>query len=123
MRYYCHHVPGRIRVKLPSLRQEPTEAARVENLLQGIAGVTAVHVKVLTGSVVVRYDPDRTSHECILAPLQEQGLFDAAQAVSNDEHVKSAVAEVGLRLSRAALGWAVGRSLDARGLSLLAALL
>lgn len=123
MRYYCHHVPGRIRVKLPDLKREPAEAGRVEKIMGGLKGVTAVKVTPLTGSVVVHYDPDRTAHDRILATLQDHGLFDASLTISNNEHVQAAVAEAGIRLGRAALGWAVGRSLDASGLSLLAALL
>jgi copper chaperone CopZ len=123
MRYYCHHVPGRIRVKLTDLKHEPTEAVRVEKLLNGVEGVTDVKVTPLTGSVVVLYDPGRTAHDRILAALQDEGLFEASLAISNDEHVQTAVAEVGMRLGRAVLGWVVGRSLDASGLSLLAALL
>ena len=123
MRYYCHHVPGRIRVKLPDLKQEPAEAERAMKALNGVEGVTAVKVTPLTGSVVVLYDSDQTAHDRILAILQEEGLFDASLAFSNDEQVKKAVSDVGLRLGRAVLGWVVGRSLDASGLSLLAALL
>lgn len=123
MRYYCHHVPGRIRVKLPDLKREPTEAGHVEKLLGALTGVTAVKVTPLTGSVVVRYDPDHTAHDRILATLQDHGLFDASLAISNDELVQAVAAEAGMRLGRAALGWAVGRGLNASGFSLLAALL
>ncbi len=123
MRCYCHHVPGRLRVKLPDLKRDPAAAERVERLLKEIPGVTAVKVTPLTGSVVVLYDSGQTAHDRILALLQDQGLYDAAQALTHDEHVQAAVADVGMRLGRAALGWAVGRSLDASGLSLLAALL
>lgn len=122
-RCYCHHVPGRIRVKLPDVKREPAVADRVEEILKGVAGVTAVKVTPLTGSVVILYNPGQTAHGRILSVLQDQGLFDPSQAVTNDEHVQAAVADVGMRLGRAALGWAVGRSLDASGLSLLAALL
>jgi copper chaperone CopZ len=123
MRCYCHHVPGRLRVKLPDLKRDPAAAERVERLLKELTGVTAVKVTPLTGSVVVLYDSGQTAHDRILALLQDQGLYDAAQALTHDEHVQAAVADVGMRLGRAALGWAVGRSLDASGLSLLAALL
>lgn len=123
MHYYCHHVPGRIRVKLPDLKREPAEADRVEKILGGLKGVTAVKVTPLTGSVVVLYDPGRTAHDRILATLQDHGLFDASLAISNDEQVQAVVADAGMRLGRAALGWAVGRSLNASGFSLLAALL
>ncbi|MCU0560852.1 MAG: heavy-metal-associated domain-containing protein [Desulfobacterales bacterium] len=123
MRYYCHHVPGRLRVKLPDLKRKPAAADRVQKILDGLKGVIAVKVTPLTGSVVVHYDPDRTTHDRILAPLQDHGLFDASLAISNDEQVQAAVADAGMRLGRAALGWAVGRSLNAGGFSLLAAFL
>lgn len=123
MRCYCHHVPGRLRVKIPGLQGEPAEAERVETCLQAIAGVTGVKGNPVTGSVVIFYDPDRTAQDRILSVLQDQGWFDASLAIPHDEQVRTAVAEFGMRPGRAALGWAVGKSLDASGLSLLAALL
>ncbi len=123
MRCYCHHVPGRLRVKIPGLQGEPAEAERVETVLRAIPGVTGVRGNPLTGSVVVLYDPDHTAQDRILNILQDQGLFDASLAITHEEQVRAAVAEFGMRLGRAALGWAVGKSLDASGLSLLAALL
>jgi hypothetical protein len=43
--------------------------------------------------------------------------------VSKDEHIQAAVTKAGLRIGKVAVGWAIGKALEANGLSLLAALI
>jgi hypothetical protein len=43
--------------------------------------------------------------------------------ISADEHIQGAVTRAGLRIGKVAVGWALGKALEANGLSLLAALI
>ena len=52
-----HHVPGRIRIRLPFLKGDPETLNEVKSFLDRIDGVHHVKFNVLTGSVLVRYDP------------------------------------------------------------------
>lgn len=51
-------VPGRIRLAVIALRNQPVRARAVEATLRQIPGVRAVTITPMTGSVLVHYDPD-----------------------------------------------------------------
>ncbi len=51
MSYYVHHVPGRLRVKSPLIKNNETVAAAVKQLLRGVNGVDSVDVNLTTGSL------------------------------------------------------------------------
>jgi hypothetical protein len=120
MKHYVHHVPGRLRVRVPALRQQPGKSGEVETLLD-LYGVERVEIRALTGSVVVHYDPEVVSPDVMLRVLAEGGYYDASQAIGGDEAMRNMASRAGRRVSRAVFGWAVGRALEANGLSLLAA--
>jgi copper chaperone CopZ len=123
MHSYYHCVPGRMRVRMPALKHQPGRGAEVERLLRGIAGVSAVTFTPLTGSVVVLFDPDRIGPDQISGCLKDGGLLDPSLVISADEHIQGAVTQAGLRIGKVAVGWALGKTLEANGLSLLAALI
>ncbi len=117
--HYFHHVPGRLRVKIPELKGEPAEAERVAAMLLAVEGIGSAAVAPLTGSLLVRYDPEKIAYTRILSLLQQAGLIDAARMASDDAQLEAVMRHVG----RAILGWAVGRALNASGLSAVAAML
>ena len=123
MTYYYHNVPGRLRVKIPMLRNSASKGRRVEQLIAHNRGIEQINVNAITGSVIVFYDPDQVQGEHIIRLLVENGYFDDSKAISHDEHVKQAIAKAGAKLGRAAFGWVIGKTLEANGLSLLAALI
>jgi len=123
MQSYYHCVPGRMRVKIPALKSQPAHGEEVKSSLEGIDGVSAVTFNPLTGSVVVLFDQDRISPEKISGYLKDGGLFDPSLVISSDEHIQDAVTQAGLRIGKVAVGWALGKALEANGLSLLAALI
>jgi len=121
MSYYVHHLPGRLRVKIPKLRNHQGRARRVGDLLAAQDGVTGVTVNPLTGSVLVNYDSDLLDEERILSVSRCNDLFDDRRVVRPEDRVDRMAARAGDAMGRALLSWAVGRALEARGLSLLAA--
>lgn len=56
MAYCVHHVPGRIRFKVPKLQSDPAYAKELEQKMLALAGVTDVEVNRSAWSMVVRYD-------------------------------------------------------------------
>lgn len=60
MSKHLHHVPGRLRVRVPALKNCAPRAAALRSELTEINGVTEVDCRVLTGSVIVYYDPEST---------------------------------------------------------------
>lgn len=71
---YLHHVPGRLRVRMPGVKRNPPAARAVERaLMTAQAGVTKVRANPLTGSVTVHYDIARTAPAPVLARLLALG--------------------------------------------------
>lgn len=122
MEYYVHHVPGRLRVRLPEIRKNPRKALEVERLLN-IYGVDRIKVNALTGSVVALFDSAAISVDQLLNLLHENGLYDRSRSVTCDEKLKRATDRAASKFSRAALGFAVSKALEASGFRLLAALI
>jgi copper chaperone CopZ len=122
MEYYVHQVPGRLRVRLPEIRKNASKAGEVKCLLD-VYGVANLKVNHLTGSVVITFDPSLINAEQLLNLLQDNGLFDNSRAISCDEKIKRASNKAASRFGRAALSYAVGKALEANGLSFLAALI
>jgi copper chaperone CopZ len=112
-----------MRVKIPALKSQPDHGEEVKSLLEGIDGVSAVTFNPLTGSVVVLFDQDRIGPEKISGHLKDGGLFDPSLVISSDEHIQGVVTQAGLRIGKVAVGWALGKALEANGLSFLAALI
>jgi hypothetical protein len=53
-----HTMPGRVRVKISRLKDNPAFAREIQERLLGIPGIQRVEVSLLTGSVLVLYDAD-----------------------------------------------------------------
>jgi copper chaperone CopZ len=115
-----HHVPGRLRVKIPALKSNPQKSNEINDLLD-LYGVHTVRVNTMTGSTIVTYDPDRIGVERLLQVLKESGHYDGALDLESADPVQQVTDKAVRRLGRAVFGWAVGRALEANGLSLIAA--
>jgi copper chaperone CopZ len=123
MTYYLHNVPGRLRVKIPSVKGQPEKAQSVQTLLKDMEGIESISPNTVTGSVVVKYDSAVLHSDQILSILKKNDLFDEARAVTMDRAVAEAGSTAGRALSKAFCGWAVGRALEGTGLSFLAVLI
>jgi hypothetical protein len=55
----AHHVPGRIRMKIPSARGNPEQLEGYKETLSLIPGIERIDVNPATGSIVLRYDPEQ----------------------------------------------------------------
>jgi cation transport ATPase len=55
----AHQVPGRIRMKVPSVKTNPELAEQIRQTFAAIPGIEAVTVNPTTGSVVLQYDTER----------------------------------------------------------------
>lgn len=122
MKYYVHHTPGRLRIRIPSIRSNPYRADKVKALLN-VNGVERIEVNSLTGSVVVAYDMDAVSAQGLLGILKEGGFYSEDQTISIDMHIQQATGKAAHKVGKAMFGWAVGKVLEANGLSLIAAII
>lgn len=76
MLLHFHHVPGRLRVELASLRRNREAAGAVAEALRAIPGVTTVSVAPAIGSLTVTYDHDRLSPDRLTATLERLGCLE-----------------------------------------------
>lgn len=95
MTYYIHDIPGRLRVKSPSIKRNRSAAEDVETMIGSILGVDKVNVNLTTGSLLVNYNPKLLKYNDIVNLLQRKGYFDHSQAVTNDEYIRNAASRVG----------------------------
>ena len=54
MSYYVHHVPGRLRVRIPEVRKTPRLAGKIREILD-IPGIFELSINDVTGSTVVLF--------------------------------------------------------------------
>jgi cation transport ATPase len=123
MSYYVHNVPGRLRVKTPTLRSMAGGEERVSEFFDHLEGVERVSVNSLTGSVVVHYDPEVLESEEILEVLKRRGHFDESMAFRNQGYQEQAISKTAQTVGKVLVGWAVGKALENSGLSFLTALI
>ncbi len=64
-----HQVPGRVRLRVPDLKNDPTLGDRVVGFLRQQPGVSDARVNLACAALVVSYDPSRVGLEQILAWL------------------------------------------------------
>jgi hypothetical protein len=66
-----HAVPGRIRLKVAQVRENPALANQIQNRLTAIHGIYKVEVNPLTGSVLLLYDAQTATASDSLRALAE----------------------------------------------------
>jgi len=121
---YCvHNIPGRLRVKIPSIKGSPNTANDVEELLKAIDGIDSTAVNTLTGSVVVNYDIRIVDSEVVLNVLEQKGYFETPKVVTNDRYIEAAVSKAGSFVGKAVLEMLLAKAFEDSALSILAALI
>lgn len=123
MSYYLHHVPGRMRVKIPLLKNSPATASELQQHLQELDGIEQVLVNTVTGSVLIYYNRDTVGSDQLIQVFKDLDYFDESKAISHDNYIRDAVSKTTLKIGKAVFGWAVGKTLEDKGLALLAALI
>jgi hypothetical protein len=77
MIHCVHHVPGRMRVRSPRVKNNHRHAQALEQFLRGLDGVGEASASTVTGSVVVHYAVGETSGQAILDRLKTSGFLVA----------------------------------------------
>jgi hypothetical protein len=96
---------------------------QVERLLNSIHGVTSTTPNLVTGSVVIQYDPQQTSSDDILHTLARAGYFDRSRAVTHDDLIHHAFSKTGKAIASILFGAVIQDQLEGSPLSVIAALI
>jgi hypothetical protein len=123
MSCYLHHVPGRIRIKVPAIKGKPFYAQELEEKLKAISGVYIVSVNSRTGSILAYYDERSTDVRAITDEVSKETGADLSGAFAPDEALSKTGQFVGETIGKAALGIAIGQLLEDSPLALLAAVI
>lgn len=61
-----HSTPGRLRVRSPQLKGNPSGAVQARARLEQLSGVESVQLNRLTGSLLIHFDPGKNSAETLV---------------------------------------------------------
>lgn len=120
MSCYCHITPGRLRIKTPIIRQNPSEAEKVHLMLGEIPGVETVLVNALTGSVTVLHGGSTADSESILDVLKDSGYFTSTE--ERKDPMEPFLSKIGATVGKIVLGAVVEKAFEGSMLSFLALL-
>uniref|UniRef100_A0A832EDB8 Cation transporter n=1 Tax=Desulfacinum infernum TaxID=35837 RepID=A0A832EDB8_9BACT len=107
MSYLVHHVPGRVRIKVPTIRYSPGGVPMIRDLLESLPGVEKVVCNPVTGSVVVYYDQNAIDPESLVQVLRNQGHLNATQINSGEQSFDDFGAKAGRFMAKALLNVAL----------------
>lgn len=108
----AHRLPGRLRLRLTELRNDPQALAEVAARLQAIPGIQAVEANALTGSLLLRYEGPEAA---ILQAVAAGAGLRLALAESAIPDIRGRVDESMRNLSRG-LQTVTGGEVDLNGL-------
>ena len=107
---YIHHIPGRLRIRIPTLKNNPQGIEQVR-LLLSVEGTHSFTASSLTGSIIVTYDPQKLNKQYLLDILKEHDLYCEERSTTMESQLQQASQNAAHKVSRAMFGWAVGRVL------------
>jgi len=116
-----HSVPGRLRIKVFSIKRDLELCRNILRLIMDLDGVHHVATNHITGSVTVRYDAKQLRAATILVSLTKNGFLGDSNALMNVASRQSSSSKAGLAVSKILFGWVVEKALEPTGLSFLAA--
>ncbi|MEK4032624.1 HMA2 domain-containing protein [Methylocystis sp. IM3] len=122
MLLHFHHVPGRLRVELASIRRNRQAAEAAANALRALPGVTAVSTSPAIGSLTVSYDPRRIAPHDLTAALDRQGCLGPKGAAAPAASSKGLASRAGDMAAQALVEAVLRRMLGDAG-SMLARLI
>ena len=123
MSCYLHHVPGRIRIKTPTIKGYPFRALELEKKVSSIYGVRNATANALTGSLIVNYDPEAVDARAILDVAAKELRLDMSLADGNDHYMDETLSKTGETIGRAVLSIALGWAFEGTPLGLLTAII
>jgi len=92
MNRYIHHIPGRLRVRLPALKANAAAGLDLERTLTQVGGVTAVDINPLTGSVLVHYDCSTETATRLIRTLKDHPFWEASETPSIESKIARKIA-------------------------------
>jgi hypothetical protein len=103
-----HHIPGRLRVRLPRASRRPDILRDLHGFISGLGGVREVEINSITGSILVHYEPESAEEvERLLArgastgwkaPPELTDVDELADRIEREAEFLAAHSEVALHI-------------------------
>jgi len=97
----AHVLPGRLRLRVPGVVARPEAAGELRRQLVRLEAVEAVEVSTVTGSVLLRFRPDRVEPELLLAAVIRLLGLEARVDAAPQSRLGHEIRELGESLNRA----------------------
>jgi len=81
--YVHHHLPGRLRLRIPAVRGEEDELRELSSAIAKTPGISRVEYNPLTGSILIQYSLDRYRN---LQSLESSLSASAVPIAVNNSH-------------------------------------
>jgi hypothetical protein len=120
MSHYLHELPGRLRIRIPALRQSSHKARNIERSVKNLPGVHSVSINTVTGSLLVYYDPEYIESGAILNILHRERYITNTIAVSPTPE-DNALNKMGEAVSKAIVTFLLDRALQGTPFSIVTA--
>jgi len=78
-----HFIPGRVRIRFRRLKENRTLSEKFRSELAIVQGVQLVEASYLTGTVLIRFDPDLVQWESVMSVAVELGLLPRDSSTKN----------------------------------------
>ncbi len=123
MNHFIHSTPGRLRIKIPTLKGNPIGCQAVRSHLDSTSGINSVITNAVTGSVILHYDVSRITEGDLLNLLQKNDVVDVSKITTSDPFVHETLSKAGKVIQKAAVSLVLDRMLGGTPFSLLTVLL
>jgi copper chaperone CopZ len=120
---YIHNVPGRLRVRITAIRENPLIGDQIKELLTNIWGITSVSVRSTTGSVIITYEPQILQADRILDFLTDHVHLEVTNLAAIHRPLQTALYRAAEVIVWEALSRAASKVLNGSYLSILTTLL
>jgi hypothetical protein len=118
MGYYHHDIPGRLRIRMPSLKKNPKNVRDLKALTRGLPGINSISLNTITGSVVFLYNPEVISSHAIVSLLTREGFLDSVTLLQAGQDSRRALEQIGAGATKALVGLVLNRALEGSPLSM-----
>ena len=119
MNRYSHHIPGRLRVRIGAVKRNAPIAHGLQKAIQAMRGISSVDVNLLTGSVLVRYDPSACNTRALMSIFERHGHRPDQAAKTSDISQNS----IGEKVARTVMGFLIEAAVERAALAFISAVL
>jgi hypothetical protein len=120
---HFHHVPGRLRVNVPTIKGSTARAKALEESLSKLLGVSHVEGRTITGSVVVHYDATALNLSELLQALNISGEAQPRSTVAKPETPHAVSHQLASKAAKMLIGYTLEKAVERTIPLLLGALL